>query len=129
MRPTSTLQSSFDLTRARSRFNFGRFGSGIYTSATSSKVRAKLQVVRLTQLCLQADSYAKQIAVHSPYSAMLLNEVAMGKEKLLTITDQALTEVTSFTSQLPLLMNNFRPQKDTTLFVVSPAVSSTMMNA
>ncbi len=31
---------------------------------------------------------------------MLLNEVVMGKEKLLTITDQALTEVTSFASQI-----------------------------
>jgi hypothetical protein len=32
------LQSSFQLTKVGQRTNFGRFGAGIYTSATSSKV-------------------------------------------------------------------------------------------
>ena len=32
------LQSSFQLAKAGQRTNFGRFGAGIYTSATSSKV-------------------------------------------------------------------------------------------
>lgn len=32
------LQSSFQVARAGQRTNFGRFGAGIYTSATSSKV-------------------------------------------------------------------------------------------
>ncbi|KAH8105119.1 hypothetical protein BXZ70DRAFT_505611 [Cristinia sonorae] len=31
------VRSSFQLTKAGERFNFGRFGEGIYTSATSSK--------------------------------------------------------------------------------------------
>ena len=36
-----TLQSSFQRARAGERTNFGRFGEGIYTSATSSKVRLR----------------------------------------------------------------------------------------
>jgi len=32
------LQSSFQLAHVGKRTNFGRFGAGIYTSATSSKV-------------------------------------------------------------------------------------------
>ena len=35
------LQSSFQRARAGERTNFGRFGEGIYTSATSSKVRLR----------------------------------------------------------------------------------------
>jgi len=35
---TLVLQSSFQLARVGERTNFGRFGAGIYTSATSSKV-------------------------------------------------------------------------------------------
>jgi hypothetical protein len=37
MRPF-VFQSSFQLAHAGERTNFGRFGAGIYTSATSSKV-------------------------------------------------------------------------------------------
>lgn len=35
------LQSSFQLAKAGQRTNFGRFGAGIYTSATSSKVSSR----------------------------------------------------------------------------------------
>ncbi|KAH9967417.1 hypothetical protein BC827DRAFT_590408 [Russula dissimulans] len=54
--------------------NFKRFGVGIYTSATSSK----------------ANDYSTSTA--SPWKAMLLNDVVMGKAIKLTRTDTSLTK-------------------------------------
>jgi len=68
------IQSSFQLARAGERTNFGRFGAGIYTSATSSK----------------ANDYYSGGA--SPNKAMLLNDVVMGKSIKLTQTNTTLTE-------------------------------------
>jgi len=63
------IESSFQLARAGERTNFGRFGEGIYTSATSSKAN---------------DYYGGSV---SPNRAMLLNDVVMGKTiKLITNT-------------------------------------------
>ncbi|KAI0715553.1 ADP-ribosylation [Fomitopsis betulina] len=61
-RCSSSLQSSFRLAKAGQRTNFGRFGAGIYTSATSSK----------------ADSYVCEKG-GSRYKAMLLSDVILGK--------------------------------------------------
>lgn len=71
----SILKSSFERARAGERTNFGRFGAGIYTSATSSK----------------ANDYVHEHSV-TPYRTMLLNEVIMGKAIKLTQEDQSLTE-------------------------------------
>jgi len=68
------IQSSFQLARAGQRTNFGRFGAGIYTSATSSK----------------ANDYSAGSA--SPNKAMLLNDVVMGRVTKLTRTDTTLTQ-------------------------------------
>ncbi|GBE87737.1 hypothetical protein SCP_1104140 [Sparassis crispa] len=69
------IRSSFQLARAGQRTNFGRFGAGIYTSATSSK----------------ANDYAVNSG-GSPYKAMFLNEVVMGKGIKLTRDNVSLTE-------------------------------------
>ncbi|KAH9992440.1 ADP-ribosylation [Russula vinacea] len=66
------IQSSFQLAKAGQRTNFGRFGAGIYTSATSSK----------------ANDYSFGSA--SPNKAMLVNDVVMGKVVKLTRTDTSL---------------------------------------
>jgi len=68
------IQSSFQLAKAGQRTNFGRFGAGIYTSATSSK----------------ANDYSSGSA--SPNKAMLLNDVVMGRAVKLTWTDTSLTQ-------------------------------------
>ncbi|KAI0266411.1 hypothetical protein BC834DRAFT_874457 [Gloeopeniophorella convolvens] len=68
------IQSSFQLARAGERTNFGRFGAGIYTSATSSK----------------ANDYVTGSA--SPNRAMLINDVVMGKTVKLTTTNTMLTQ-------------------------------------
>jgi len=68
------IESSFQLARAGERTNFGRFGEGIYTSATSSK----------------ANDYYGGSA--SPNRAMLLNDVVMGKVIKLTTNTPTLTQ-------------------------------------
>jgi len=68
------IESSFQLARAGERTNFGRFGEGIYTSATSSKSN---------------DYYGGSA---SPNRAVLLNDVVMGKTIKLTTNTPNLTE-------------------------------------
>ncbi|CAL1710597.1 unnamed protein product [Somion occarium] len=69
------IQTSFKKANYGQRTNFGRFGQGIYTSATSSK----------------ANDYVAQVSP-SPYRAMLLNDVVLGKTKKLTTSDPNLTK-------------------------------------
>jgi len=68
------IESSFQLAWVGQRTNFGRFGAGIYTSATSSK----------------ANDYSLGSA--SPNRAMLLNDVVMGKTIKLTTNNTSLTQ-------------------------------------
>ncbi|CCM01087.1 uncharacterized protein FIBRA_03135 [Fibroporia radiculosa] len=70
----SIIRSSFELAQAGNNTNFGRFGAGIYTSATSSK----------------ANDYVKENG-GSPYRAALLNDVVLGKAKKLFTGDTSLT--------------------------------------
>jgi len=70
------IQSSFQLAKAGQRTNFGRFGAGIYTSATSSK----------------ANDYSFGFGSASPNKAMLLNDVVMGRVVKLTRTDTSLKQ-------------------------------------
>jgi len=70
----SIIRSSFQLALVGKRTNFGRFGAGIYTSATSSKAN---------------DYYAGSASANK---AMLLNDVVMGKTVKLTTTDESLTK-------------------------------------
>ncbi|KZT01033.1 ADP-ribosylation [Laetiporus sulphureus 93-53] len=56
------IRSSFRLAKFGAKTNFGRFGEGIYTSATSSK----------------ANDYNDELG-GSPYRTMLLNDVVIGK--------------------------------------------------
>ncbi|TFY64614.1 hypothetical protein EVJ58_g2510 [Rhodofomes roseus] len=71
----SIIRTSFRIAKAKKRTNFGRFGAGIYTSATSSKAHA----------------YVAEKG-GSPYKAMLLNDVVLGKPIKLKKTDTSLTE-------------------------------------
>ncbi|TCD67833.1 hypothetical protein EIP91_011895 [Steccherinum ochraceum] len=68
-------QSSFKVAKFKQRTNFGRFGAGIYTSATSSK----------------ANDYTCN-AVPARTRVMLLNWVVMGKTIKMTEGDTTLTE-------------------------------------
>jgi len=68
------IQRSFEITRAGENTNFGRFGVGIYTSATSSK----------------ANDYSTSTT--GLFKAMLLNDVVMGNAIKLTWTDTSLTK-------------------------------------
>jgi len=64
------IRSSYDVMFAAT----GMFGRGIYTSATSSK----------------SDTYTRGASAGSPYKAMFLNRVVVGKGKLLTHSDKTL---------------------------------------
>ncbi|TFY59973.1 hypothetical protein EVJ58_g5433 [Rhodofomes roseus] len=68
------IETSFSVAQACKRFG-GRFGKGIYISATSSK----------------SNDYVQERG-GSPYKAMLLNDVVMGKTKKLTTGDMTLME-------------------------------------
>jgi hypothetical protein len=68
------IKTSFQLIKQGQRTNFGRFGKGIYTSATSSKAN---------------DYVASNRAVTK---AVLLNSVTLGKTVKLTVTDQTLVK-------------------------------------
>jgi len=68
------ISSSFQIVQAGARTNFGRFGTGIYTSATSSK----------------ADSYVSE--AQSGYKSMLLNTVVMGRTIKLTTNNEDLVK-------------------------------------
>ncbi|KAH9830117.1 uncharacterized protein C8Q71DRAFT_378717 [Rhodofomes roseus] len=68
------IETSFSVAQASKRFG-GRFGKGIYISATSSK----------------SNDYVQERG-GSPYKAMLLNDVVMGKTKKLTTGDMTLME-------------------------------------
>jgi len=69
------INSSFQLAQFGQRFKSGQFGEGIYTSATSSKAN---------------DHSVDQGG--SPYKAVLLNDVVLGKSKKLTESDPTLNE-------------------------------------
>lgn len=69
-------QTSFHLAKAGQRTNFGRFGAGIYSSATSSK----------------ANDYVAEPG-GSAYKAMLLNDVVLGRTIKLMSGDENLTQV------------------------------------
>jgi len=71
----SVIRSSFELTKAGQNTNFGRFGAGIYTSATSSK----------------ANDYIKELG-GSTCKAMILSQVVMGRTVKLTREDQTLRQ-------------------------------------
>ncbi|KAJ3557059.1 hypothetical protein NM688_g1676 [Phlebia brevispora] len=90
----SIIRTSFDKAQFGARTNFGRFGAGIYTSATSSKVRSLLVFIEYASLpipqeTLQANDYVA--TKRSTYKAMLLCEVIMGNAVKLTVNHPHLT--------------------------------------
>lgn len=69
------IESSFKLAQFGQRTNYGRFGAGIYTSATSSK----------------ANDYVSEQGA-SPYRSMLLNDVVIGNAIKLFTDNSSLRE-------------------------------------
>ncbi|KAI0688515.1 hypothetical protein BC835DRAFT_308291 [Cytidiella melzeri] len=69
------IETSFRLAKFGKRTNYGRFGQGIYTSATSSK----------------ANAYVKQLG-QSSHRAMLLSDVVLGNAKKLYVDDSSLKQ-------------------------------------
>ncbi|KZT01538.1 ADP-ribosylation [Laetiporus sulphureus 93-53] len=68
------IKTSFDLKFFAKKTGWGRFGAGIYTSSTSSK----------------SNDYSQNITA-SPYKAVLLNKVVVGKGHKLTMDKPSLT--------------------------------------
>jgi hypothetical protein len=73
--------------------NTGLFGKGIYTSATSSKVRSIKIITPVTDIVrMQANEYVKESG-KSTFKSMLLNQVVMGNAIKMTTPDPALAQV------------------------------------
>lgn len=71
----SIIKTSFDIAQYKKKTNWGRFGRGIYTSATSSK----------------SDSYSHN-TTNSPLKALLLNKVVVGNGQKITKDSKELEE-------------------------------------
>lgn len=69
------IKTSFDLKFFKSSTGWGRFGQGIYTSATSSK----------------SNDYSRNVGINSELKALLLNRVVVGNGKKLTSNNSSLT--------------------------------------
>jgi len=69
------IRTSFDIRHSKKKTGWGRFGNGIYTSATSSK----------------SNDYSKNL-VPSPWKAILLSYVVVGKAKKFALDRPTLTQ-------------------------------------
>jgi len=74
----SIIRTSFDISLSKKKTGWGRFGNGIYTSATSSK----------------SNDYSKNL-VPSPWKAMLLSHVVAGRTKKYKLDRPVLTSAPS----------------------------------
>ena len=86
------IRTSFDITHSKKKTGWGRFGNGIYTSFTSSKlVRCTpIAVVILILFVSRSNDYSENL-VPSPWKAVLLANVVVGNAKRFTTNQPALT--------------------------------------
>ena len=84
----SIIRNSFDMTYAKKKTGWGRFGVGIYTSSTSSKLvgYSSVIMISLTLVVYRSNDYSTNL-VFSPWKAILLSYVVVGNGKKFT-TDQ-----------------------------------------
>ena len=88
------IKTSFDVSLAKQKTGWGRFGSGIYTSSVSSKSATRSSVVAIWALIRgvsRANDYSENL-VDSPWKAILLNLVVVGEAKVYKTDRPTLTE-------------------------------------
>ena len=105
------IKSSFDLRFFKAATGWGRFGSGIYTSSTSSKfvsfqTNGRLLDVHLTST-FRSNDYSKNMGINSEWKALLLNKVVVGNGLKLSQNSTALTEPPSGYDSVSVFGLNF----------------------
>lgn len=90
------IKTSFDLKFFKSSTGWGRFGQGIYTSATSSKsvvrwLNKSLNASNADVLAFRSNDYSRNVGINSELKALLLNKVVVGNGKKLTNNNSSLT--------------------------------------
>ena len=87
------IKSSFDMAHLKKKTGWGRFGNGIYTSSTSSKFIGYsliITIVLISIIC-RSNDYSTNL-VSSPWKAVLLSYVVVGKCKKFTADQPTLTQ-------------------------------------
>ena len=87
------IKTSFDIGRSKKKTGWGRFGNGIYTSSTSSKFvgySLTITIVLISIIC-RSNDYSTNL-VSSPWKAVLLSYVVVGKCKKFTADQPTLTQ-------------------------------------
>jgi hypothetical protein len=86
------IKTSFDVAHSKKNTGCGRFGQGIYTSSTSSKLVGyrSLVIIALIRIISRSNDYSKNL-VSSPWKAILLAYVVVGNAKKFTTNQPALT--------------------------------------
>lgn len=87
------IRTSFDVTHSKKKTGWGRFGNGIYTSATSSKFvwYAPIITAVLILVVSRSNDYSKNL-MYSPWKAVLLTYVVVGNAKKFTRDQPTLTQ-------------------------------------
>ena len=88
------IKSSFDMAHSKRKTGWGRFGNGIYTSATSSKFVGYSLITIIYSLILvicRSGDYSTNLAP-SPWKAVLLSYVVVGRCKKFTKDQPTLTQ-------------------------------------
>jgi len=88
------IKASFDIAYSKKKTGWGRFGNGIYTSSTSSKLVEYAPFVTTSVLILavsRSNDYSKNL-VPSPWKALILAYVVVGNPKTFTTDQPTLTQ-------------------------------------
>jgi len=87
------IRNSFDIAHSKKKTGWGRFGNGIYTSFTSSKLvgYTSTATIILILVVSRSNDYSENL-VSSPWKAMLLANVVVGNAKRFTKNQPALTQ-------------------------------------
>lgn len=87
------IKTSFNVAHSKKKTGWGRFGQGIYTSSTSSKLVGckSLLIITLIHAISRSNDYSKNL-VSSPWKAILLAYVVVGNAKKFTTSQPTLTK-------------------------------------
>jgi len=88
------IKTSFDIAHSGEKTGWGRFGNGIYTSSTSSKFVMYSLIVTISVLIpilSRSNDYSDNL-VSSPWKAILLTYVVVGRAKKFTTNQPMLTQ-------------------------------------
>jgi len=87
------IKTSFDIGHTKKKTGWGRFGNGIYTSSTSSKFVGYSSIITVTLIPVvcRGNDYSTNF-VSSPWKAVLLSHIVVGKCKKFKIDRPTLTQ-------------------------------------